>query len=105
MATARRTRRPWHEMDHDHEPLIEELVRASRTERHGPIPEFLAEKRAEQAPGTAHAYEVVFDVVERFCEEQGIRTTGQLSEAVAYDFVAAERERGMAGRSATAGRT
>jgi DDE domain/Phage integrase, N-terminal SAM-like domain len=94
MATARR--RPWHEMDHDHEPLDDEIVHASRTDRRGPIPEFLAKKRAEQAPGTARAYEVAFDVFLRFCAERGVRTVGQISETVAYDFIAAERERGMA---------
>ena len=47
MATAKR--RPFHEMDHDHELLREEIVYASRSELRGPIPEFLAKKRAEQA--------------------------------------------------------
>jgi hypothetical protein len=36
MATARR--RPWNEMDHDHELLNEEIVLASRTELRGPDP-------------------------------------------------------------------
>jgi hypothetical protein len=40
MATAKR--RPFHEMDHDHELLRHEIVYASRTELRGPIPEFLA---------------------------------------------------------------
>jgi hypothetical protein len=58
MATARR--RPWNEMDHDHELLNEEIVLANRVELRGPIPEFLAKKRAERATGTVLAYEVVF---------------------------------------------
>src|SRR3982750_3106084 len=64
MATAKR--RPWNQMDHDSELLREEIVYATRTELRGPIPEFLAKKRAEQAPGTAAGYEVVFGVFERF---------------------------------------
>jgi len=57
MATAKR--RPWNEMDHDTELLREEIVYATRSELRGPIPDFLAKKRAEQAPGTAAGYEVV----------------------------------------------
>lgn len=93
MATAKR--RPWHEMDHDHELLYDEIVLASRNELRGPIPEFLAKKRAEQARGTALAYDVAFGVFLRFCEERRIRTVGQIAETVAHDFIAAERERGM----------
>jgi hypothetical protein len=95
MATAKR--RPWHEMDHDHELIKEEIVHASRTELKGPIPEFLAKKRAEQAPGTARAYDVVFGVFLRFCKEQDIRAVGQICETVAHDFITSERERGMSG--------
>jgi len=40
MATTKR--RPFHEMDHDHELLREEIVYANRTELRGPIPELLA---------------------------------------------------------------
>jgi hypothetical protein len=58
----------------------------------GPIPEFLAKKRAEQARGTAAGYEVVLGVFERFCQERGIETVGQLTKAVAYDFITAERQ-------------
>ena len=97
MATAKR--RSFHEMDHDHELLREEIVYASRTELRGPIPEFLAKKRAEQAPGTAAGYEVVLGVFERFCQEHGIATVGQLVEGVAHDFITAERERGMSART------
>jgi hypothetical protein len=61
-----------------------------------PIPEFLAKKRAEQARGTALAYEVTFGVFLRFCDERGIHTLGQLSEPVAHAFIDAERARGMA---------
>src|SRR5215218_3893522 len=39
-------------------------------------------KRAEQAPGTALAYEVTFGVFLRFSGEHGIRTMGQLAEPV-----------------------
>src|SRR5258708_36339156 len=53
-------------MDHDHELLREEIVHANRTELRGPIPEFRGKKHAEQAPGTAAAYEVVFSVFVRF---------------------------------------
>ncbi len=94
MATAKR--RPWHEMDHDQELLNEEIVMANRTEWRGPIPEFLAKKRAEQARGTALAYEVTFGVFQRFCDERDIHTIGQLSEPVAHSFIDAERARGMA---------
>ena len=84
MATAKR--RPWNEMDHDHDLLREEIVYASRTELRGPIPEFLAKKHAERAPGTAAGYEVAFGVFERFCKESGIETVGQIVEGVAHDF-------------------
>jgi site-specific recombinase XerD len=97
MATAKR--RPFHEMDRDYELLREEIVFASRTEQRGPMPEFLAKKRAEQARGTATGYEVVLGVFERFCAEQGIETIGQLTEGVAHDFITAERERGMSART------
>jgi hypothetical protein len=88
MATARR--RPWNEMDHDHELLNEEIVLANRVELRGPIPEFLAKKRAERATGTVLAYEVVFGVFPRFCDERGIRSVGQIRETVAHDFITAE---------------
>lgn len=39
-------------MDHDDELLLEEIVRPSRVDERGPIPEFLAKKRAEQARET-----------------------------------------------------
>jgi integrase/recombinase XerD len=89
-------RRAWNEMDHDHELLREEVVAASRTELRGPIPEFLAKKRAEQSRGTALAHEVVFGVFERFCEERGILTVGQIAEPLAHAFIDVERTRGMA---------
>ena len=41
-------RRAFHEMDHDHELLREEIVFASLTEPRGPIPAFLAKKRAPE---------------------------------------------------------
>jgi site-specific recombinase XerD len=82
-------------MDHDHELLREEIVYANRTELRGPIPEFLAKKRAEQAPGTAAGYDVALGVFERFCKQYGIDTVGQIAEGVAHDFITAERERGM----------
>src|SRR2546430_3712426 len=97
MATAKR--RPFHEMDHDNELLREEIVYATRTELRGPIPEFLAKKRAEQARGTAAGYEVVFGVFERFCKECGVQTIGQINEGVAHDFITVERERGMSART------
>jgi integrase/recombinase XerD len=92
----RAKRRPFREMDHDHELLREEIVMANRTELRGPIPEFLAKKRAEQARGTATAYEVAFGVFRRFCEDRGISTVGQIAEPVAHAFIDAERARGMA---------
>jgi integrase/recombinase XerD len=92
-------RRAFHEMDHDHELLREEIVFASRTEQRGPIPEFLAKKHAERASGTAAGYEVVLGVFERFCQQHGIQTVGQITEAVAHDFITAERERGMSART------
>lgn len=82
MATPKRN--AFHEMDHDHELLREEIVFASR---------------AEQARGTAARYEVVLGVFERFCKEQGIETIGQIVEGVAHDFITAERERGMSART------
>lgn len=97
MATAKR--RPWNEMDHDTELLREEIVYATRSELRGPIPDFLAKKRAEQAPGTAAGYEVVFGVFERFCKEAGIQTVGQIVDGVAHDFITAERRRGMSART------
>jgi len=86
-------------MDHDSELLREEIVYATRTELRGPIPEFLAKKHAEQAPGTAAGYEVAFGVFERFCTEGGIQTIGQIAETVAHDFITAERQRGMSART------
>jgi site-specific recombinase XerD len=94
MATARR--RPGNEMDHDPELLNGETVLANRVEPRGPIPEFLARKRAERATGTVLAYKVVFGVFLRFCDEQGISSVGQIAETVAHDFITAERKRGIA---------
>lgn len=93
---ARATRLHWHQMDHDHEPLREEIVLAHRTELRGPIPEFLAKKRAEQARGTALAYEVTFGAFLRFCHERGATTVGDVQEQLAHGFIDAERARGMA---------
>jgi integrase/recombinase XerD len=42
------------------------------------------------------AYEVVFGVFLRFCDERGIRSVGQVEETVAHDFITAERNRGIA---------
>jgi predicted RNA-binding Zn-ribbon protein involved in translation (DUF1610 family) len=86
-------------MDHDSELLREEIVYATRTELRGPIPEFLAKKHAEQAPGTAAGHEVAFGVFERFCTEGGVQTVGQIAENVAHDFITAERQRGMSART------
>jgi site-specific recombinase XerD len=97
MATAKH--RPFHEMDHHDDLLREEIVYASRTELRGPIPEFLAKKRAEQAAGTAAGYAVVLGVFWRFCQEQGVETVGQIVEGVAHDFITAERARGMSDRT------
>jgi integrase/recombinase XerD len=94
MAAAKRL--PWNEMDHDDELLREEIVLTNRVELRGPIPEFLANKRAEQARGTALAYEVAFGAFVRFCVERGICTVGQIAEPVAHAFIDAERARGMA---------
>jgi hypothetical protein len=62
-----------------------------RVELRGPIPEFLAKKRAEQARGTTLAYEVVFGAFLRFCDGRGVRTVGQVTEPVAHAFIDAER--------------
>jgi len=82
-------------MDHDHELLNEEIVLANRAELRAPPPESLAKNRPERARGTVLAYEVVFGVFLRFCEERGIQTVGQLAETVAHDFITVERDRGM----------
>ena len=95
MATPRRTRRPWEAMDHDHELLYEEVVLPSRTDLRGPVPEFLAKKRAEQAPATAAAYAATIVAFRSFCQARGIQTVGQLAEPVAHAFMEFERERGM----------
>ncbi len=60
-----RTRRAWDEMDHA--LLREELVYAKRVDERGPIPEFLAKKRSEQAPKTALSYTDTFIQFPRFC--------------------------------------
>src|SRR6184192_3929203 len=80
MATAKR--RAFHEMDHDHELLREEIVYANRTELRGPIPEFLAKKRAEQAPETAAGYEVVFGVSSDSVKNTVSRQSGRSSRAL-----------------------
>ena len=74
MATPKRG--AFHEMDHDHELLRQEIVFASRTEQRGPIPEFLAKKRAERASGTAAGYEVVLGVSSDSVNNIALRRSG-----------------------------
>ncbi len=75
--------------------LREERVFANRTGERGRIPGFLAERRAEQVPGTARGYEGNFTRFLRSREARGITKVGQITESVAHAYIQQERVRGQ----------
>src|SRR5487761_1277537 len=82
---ARPRRQRWEDMDHDDELLLNELVHPHRTDQHGPVPEFLAKKQAEQAPKTYTEYRTVLRRFLGFLGEEA--TVGDVVEAAGYRFL------------------
>jgi hypothetical protein len=77
-------------MDHVDELLLERVVRPSRVEERGPIPEFLAKKRAEQAGQTPGAYRTA---LLRFLDYLGkAATVGDVTEAAGFRYLTHLRE-------------
>ena len=77
MGTVRK-RLGWADMDHDHELLVEEIVRRSSTQRRGPIAEFLAKKEAEQEHKTFLGYRTELLRFSTFLGEEA--TVGDVEE-------------------------
>src|SRR5687768_15571535 len=70
----------WRDMSHDHELLLEQDVRARSVQTKGPIPEFLAKKRAEQEPKTADWHQEALTQLWAFFEQCGLGTVGDFTE-------------------------
>lgn len=87
----------WAEMNHDDELLWEVVVgRAGLTER-GPIPEFLAKKRAEQEPKTHLGYKTALSRFRDFLGPDA--TVGQLDETAGHRFLTYLKETGLSENS------
>lgn len=80
-------------MDHDDELLLQEIVRANRIERVGPIPEFLAKKEAEQAVKTVAEYKTALLRFRDFLGEEG--TVGDVTESAGFRFLSHLKELGL----------
>ncbi len=80
-------------MDHDRELLLEQIVRRSRTDERGPIPEFLAKKQAEQARKTSLSYRTALLRFRDFLGEDA--TVGDVDEAAGHRFLAHLRAEGL----------
>jgi site-specific recombinase XerD len=84
-------------MNHDTDLLREEIVRPSRIEERGPIPEFLAKKRAEQSGQTPEGYRSALMRFLEFIGDDG--TVGQVSEALGHQYLAHLKAQGLAANS------
>jgi len=83
-------RRTWADMNHDDALLREQIVRVSRVDERGPIPEFLAKKDAEQAKQTCEGYRYA---LQRFLAFVGDNATvGDVTEATGHRFLRHLRE-------------
>src|SRR3954454_3188380 len=81
------------QMDHDHELLYEGIARPSRIEGRGPIAEFLAKKRAEQARETSSGYRVALERFGDFLGEEA--TVGDMQDAAGYDSLSILKASGL----------
>lgn len=77
-------------MDHDDALLREQIVRVSRVDERGPIPEFLAKKDAEQAKQTCDGYRYALQRFLAFAGEDA--TVGDVTEATGHRFLRHLRE-------------
>ncbi|MCC7368857.1 MAG: tyrosine-type recombinase/integrase [Chloroflexi bacterium] len=80
-------------MDHDDALLREQVVRLSRVDERGPIPEFLAKKDAEQAKQTCDGYRYALQRFLAFVGEEA--TVGDVTEATGHRFLRYLREEGL----------
>ncbi len=83
----------WQDLDHSEEALLEYVVGRGVTQTRGPIAEFLAKKKAEQAPRTHEWYHDSLMQFWAFVEERGLTTIGQFNEHAVNLFRSERRER------------
>lgn len=84
-------------MDHDGELLFEQVVRPNRVDHRGPIAEFLAKKRAEQAKQTADAYRTALMRFHSFLGEDA--TVGEVNEAAGFRYLGYLKQEGLSENS------
>jgi site-specific recombinase XerD len=80
-------------MNHDDALLREQIVRVSRVDERGPIPEFLAKKDAEQAKQTCAGYRYALKRFLAFVGEDA--TVGDVTEATGHRFLRHLREENL----------
>ncbi len=85
----------WQDMDHSDEPLLDYVVGAKTSQQRGPIPEFLAKKRAERAPKTFEWYRDSLMQLWGFLEARGLTAVGQFDEHAVNLFRIELRDRGV----------
>lgn len=85
----------WQDMDHSDEPLLDYIVGPKSSQTRGPIPEFLAKKRAERAPKTFEWYRDSLMQLWEFLEARGLTAVGELDEHAVNLFRVQLRERGV----------
>ena len=84
-------------MDHDHELLVEEIVRRSSTQRRGPVAEFLAKKEAEQEHKTFLGYRTELLRFSTFLGEEA--TVGDVAEAAGHGYLTHVKSLGLSENS------
>src|SRR5437764_6447956 len=85
----------WHDVVHSDEPLLDYLVGPKTSQARGPVPKFLAKKRADRAPKTFEWYRDSLMPLWGFLEARGLTTVGQFDEHAVNLFRVRLRERGV----------
>jgi len=82
-------------MDHDAELLWEFVVGRGVTHTNGPIPEFLAKKKSENAAKTHEQYKDTLTQLFAFLDERGMTTVGDFTEHSVNLFRTHLRDKGL----------
>ena len=82
-------------MNHDDALLREQIVRLSRVDERGPIPEFLAKQDAEQAKQTCAGYRYALQRFLAFVGEDA--TVGDVTEATGFRYLGHLRQQDLSG--------